>query len=93
MAGEDGAGADLAHISTQPRGDGGGGDDAGSSGTGRGPRAEPKASPRGGARQETSSLRSMSDTRKAKFRKLLDEQVRGFIRHLPGRARQTKERA
>ncbi len=38
-------------------------------------RGRPAASPRADARPETSSLRSMSDTRKAKFRKLLDEQV------------------
>ena len=93
-AGEDGAGApDLAHIRTQAPGEDGGGDNAGSSGSGRGMRPEPKASPRGAARQETSSLRSMSDTRKAKFRKLLDEQVQNFISVCQSHAQQPDERA
>ncbi|KAK9832713.1 hypothetical protein WJX81_003081 [Elliptochloris bilobata] len=76
--GEDGgarAGADLAHLSLHARGRDGGGEDGGAGGSGRGGRGEPRASPRGEAHPETSSLRSMSDTRKAKFRKLLDEQV------------------
>ena len=84
------AGMDLAHLSLQPGspwglprgrqqtdagGGGGGGTGGGARGTGGGGRREEGASPTGELRPETSSLRSMSDTRKAKFRKLLDEQV------------------
>lgn len=50
-------------------------------GTGGGGRRGEGLSPRGEAKPETSSLRSMSDTRKVKFRKLLDEQVPP--KHLP----------
>lgn len=84
------AGMDLAHLSLQPGspwglprgrqqtdagGGGGRGTGGGARGTSGGGRRGEGASPTGELKPETSSLRSMSDTRKAKFRKLLDEQV------------------